>query len=151
MTATLPTDEAAFRIFKALYTADNAAGGLNAAGNAHVQAFIRMWNIQADGGTAPEPRIEFEVVDDVDQPSPTVDSVNMRVRMHLWTPHDPDSTREQTILTRMRVVYRGASGGSAQGNWTGVKIKWWRSPRAPSAKPSLNHRIVECTIKMTAA
>lgn len=151
MAATIEPHEALFLKFKALYTADNAAGGLSATtGNAAVPAFLREWEVQT-GGHPPIPRLEFEVVDDRDESPFAGDSPSCRVRLHLYTSRDEmagaGSLREQAILLRMRTVYKRARL-STQGGWIGGQANWIRSPRAPAARPNENHRVVEFTTKI---
>jgi len=97
------------------------------------------------------PRIEFEVVDDRDESPFGGDSPSCRVRLHLFTSRDEmaaaGSAREQAILLRMRTVFRKIKL-SSQGGWDGGFTRWVRSPRAPSAVPNENHRVVEITTKI---
>lgn len=151
MAATTDPHEALFLMFYALYAADTGSGGLVDTvtvpkGDQYVQHFLRAHGQQAQGHPG-IPRIEFEVVDDRDESPFMGDSPTCRVRMHLYTIRDPGSVQEAAVLLRMRTVFRRAKL-STQGGWYGGQVNWRRSPRAPSAIPNENHRIVECTTKI---
>lgn len=115
-----------------------------------MQHFLREWEIQA-GGHPGIPRLVFEVVDDRDESPFGGDSPSCRVRLHLFTSASEmagtGSAREQAILLRMRTVFRNVKL-STQGGWYGGYAHWIRSPRAPSASPNENHRVVEITTKI---